>query len=189
MTLIPTASQTAGPFFHLGCIKTRAVSCLAGPEAKGEPVRLICRIFDADNIPVTDAMIEIWQADAEGTYHHPDDPRAQEVDPHCTGFGRLATDPSGTCIFETIKPGCVPGNDGTWQAPHLNISLFARGMLNRLTTRIYFDADPSNSADPVLSLVPNDRRNTLMAQPSSSRTEWRFDFHLGGERETVFFDV
>jgi protocatechuate 3,4-dioxygenase alpha subunit len=189
MNLTPTASQTAGPYFHLGCIKTRAANCLAGPEARGYRVRLSCRVFDADEIPINDAMIEIWQADAEGRYHHPDDPRASEVDPHCTGFGRLATDAQGTCIFDTIKPGCVPGNDGRLQAPHLNVSLFARGILRRFTTRIYFADDPTNSDDPILALVPKDRRNTLIAQPSSSRTDWRFDIHFGGEQETVFFEV
>jgi protocatechuate 3,4-dioxygenase alpha subunit len=188
MAFIPTAFQTAGPYFHLGCINTRAVSCLAGPAAKGQRVRLTTRVFDADNIPISDAMIEIWQADAEGRYHHPDDPRSPQVDPHCAGFGRLGTDAQGICIFESIKPGRVPGNDGTLQAPHLNISLFARGILHRYTTRIYFSGDLANAEDPILALVPENRRGTLMARPSSD-TDWDFEIHLGGEPETVFFDI
>ena len=163
---------------------------MAGPGAQGQPVRLICRVFNADATPITDAMIEIWQANAAGKYNHPDDLQEKAVDPHCHGFGRLGTDECGLCIFETIKPGRVPGNDGTLQAPHMNVSLFARGILSRFTTRIYFAGDPANDEDPVLALVPKDRHNTLMAQNcSSNRKDWHFDLHLGGEHETVFFDI
>jgi protocatechuate 3,4-dioxygenase alpha subunit len=185
----PCPSQTVGPYFHLGCIHTRSVSCLAGAEAKGERVRLICRVLDGDGVPVNDAMIEIWQADSEGTYHHPEDPRAHGVDPDWSGFGRLATDESGICIFQTIKPGRVPGSSGTWQAPHLNVSVFARGVLKRLATRIYFAGSAANHEDPILALVPSERRDTLMAHRDPQEGDWRFDIHLCGEHETVFFDV
>lgn len=135
-------------------------------------------------------MIELWQANAAGKYHHPDDPQSTAADPDCSGFGRLGTDRDGVCVFETIKPGRVPGNEGTRQAPHLNVSLFARGVLKRLATRIYFDGDPANPEDPILALVPPERRNTLMARADPSHpTDWRIDVRLSGECETVFFDI
>jgi protocatechuate 3,4-dioxygenase alpha subunit len=135
-------------------------------------------------------MIELWQANAAGKYHNPDDPQSTAADPDCSGFGRLATDRDGVCVFETIKPGRVPGNEGTRQAPHLNVSLFARGVLKRLATRIYFDGDPANPEDPILALVPPERRNTLMARADPSHpTDWRIDVRLSGECETVFFDI
>jgi protocatechuate 3,4-dioxygenase, alpha subunit len=188
--LVPIPSQTVGPFFHLGCTETRAVRCPAGPNAKGERVRLICRVLDGDGRPVNDAMIEIWQANAEGKYHHPNDLQDKPIDPDCPGFGRLATDENGTCIFETIKPGRVPGNDGKLQAPHLNVSVFARGILKRLPTRIYFAAEAANTEDPILAFVPEERRSTLMAQPDPHNSgDWHFHVHLCGKDETVFFDV
>jgi protocatechuate 3,4-dioxygenase alpha subunit len=135
-------------------------------------------------------MIELWQANAAGKYNHPEDPQPTAADPDCSGFGRLGTDRDGVCVFETIKPGRVPGNDGALQAPHLNVSVFARGVLKRLATRIYFAGDPANVEDPVLALVPAERRATLMARPDPSHpTDWGMDVHLSGECETVFFDI
>ncbi|HEY1677513.1 MAG TPA: protocatechuate 3,4-dioxygenase subunit alpha [Candidatus Sulfotelmatobacter sp.] len=190
MDLIPTPSQTVGPFFHLGCTETHSVSCLAGPDAKGERLRLACRIFDGEGLPIPDAMIEIWQADSEGRYNHPADPRAKDCDPHCSGYGRLATDRDGSCTFETIRPGRVPAGDGALQAPHLNISVFARGVLKRLATRMYFAGDPANNACPSFALVPEARRETLMAHPDPDTAgNWQFEIHLSGANETVFFDV
>jgi len=193
MDLIPSPSQTVGPFFHLG-LTAMFDGILATPDAKGEHIRLICRVFDGDGVPVPDAMIELWQADAEGKYHHPDDPH-KTIDPAFRGFGRVASSEDGSCVFETIRPGRVPSLlapnlKGTLQAPHLNISVFARGVLKRLATRIYFSGDPANAEDPVLALVPADRRDTLMAQPNGEHPgSWKFDVHLCGEHETVFFDV
>jgi protocatechuate 3,4-dioxygenase, alpha subunit len=188
--LIPTASQTVGPFFHLGCTTTHAVSCLASSGAAGQHLRLILRVLDGDGAPVADAMIELWQANAAGKYNHPDDPQAKAVDPECRGFGRLGTDRDGICVFETVKPGQVPGYDSTMQAPHLNVSVFARGVQKRLATRIYFAGDPANQKDPILALVPPERRDTLLANVDPSHpTDWRFEVQLGGEQETVFFDV
>jgi len=190
MDLIPTPSQTVGPFFHLGCTESHAVSCLAGPDAKGERVLLLCRVFDGEGVPVPDAMIEIWQADSEGRYNHPADERAASCDPNCKGHGRMATDKDGCCTFDTIKPGQVPADDGTLQAPHLNVSVFARGVLKRMATRIYFGSDPANHSCPVLALVPEARRGTLISRPApQSPGNWQFDIHLGGPNETVFFDV
>ena len=188
--LTPTPSQTVGPFFHLGCTEHASVGSLVTPATKGERIHLICRVFDGDGQPVPDAMIEIWQANAEGSYAHPEDSQPKALDPSFNGFGRLASDEHGVCIFETIKPGRVPGNDGTLQAPHINVSLFARGVLLRLATRAYFAGDPANAEDPVLALVPTDHRSTLLAQADAAdKSRWLFDIHLCGENETVFFDV
>ena len=190
MKLIPTGSQTVGPFFHLGLTDPRSVACIAGPSAKGERVTLVCTVLDGDGVPMPDAMIEIWQANADGKYLHPEDTQEKALDPACGGFGRMGSDPAGQMKFETIKPGRVPGPDNRPQAPHLNVSIFGRGLLKRLPTRIYFAGDPANDEDPVLALVPKERRETLMAQPDRSKPgQWNFVIHLQGERETVFFDV
>jgi protocatechuate 3,4-dioxygenase alpha subunit len=191
MDHVPTPSQTVGPFFHFSLTSDQhSVRKIAGPEAKGERVWLACRILDGDGAPVNDAMVEIWQADAAGVYHHPEDPRHPMVDPGFLGFGRRATAADGSCEFETVKPGRVPGAGNVLQAPHLNLAVFARGMLKQLYTRVYFTGEPANEGDPVLALVPKERRGTLLAQPDSARPGgWRFDIHLQGEQETVFFDV
>jgi protocatechuate 3,4-dioxygenase alpha subunit len=188
--LTPTPSQTVGPFFHLGCTEHASVGSLVTPATKGERIRLVCRVFDGDGQLVPDAMIEIWQANADGRYAHPEDTQQKALDPSFNGFGRLASDEHGSCTFETIKPGRVPGNEGTLQAPHINVSVFARGILLRLATRAYFAGDPANEDDPVLALVPGERRPTLLAQADAAdTTRWLFNIHLCGENETVFFDV
>ena len=186
----PTPSQTAGPFFHLGCTEHRSVGCLVRPETKGEHIRLVCRVLDGEGAPVPDAMIEIWQANADGKYNHPEDTQEKEIESGFIGFGRLATDSEGGCEFLTIKPGRVPGENNVLQASHINVSVFARGILKRLATRIYFAGDPEISKDPVLALVPEERRATLLANRHGAHAdEWHFDIHLCGERETVFFDI
>jgi protocatechuate 3,4-dioxygenase, alpha subunit len=163
---------------------------IAGPEAKGERVLLACRVLDGDGVGVPDALVEIWQADADGVYNHPDDPHHEAADPACAGFGRMGTNEDGFCEFETIKPGGVSGLNGESQAPHLNLAIFARGMLKQLYTRIYFANDPANEHDPVLTLVPVQRRPSLLAHPDSTKkNRWNFEIHLQGERETIFFDV
>ena len=188
--MIPTASQTVGPYLHLGLTDSKAVSRIAGEGVQGERVRIMCRVLDGDGVSVPDAMIELWQADADGRYPCPSDPQSEMVDSAFRGFGRLPTREDGTCIFETIRPGRVPGADEGFQAPHINVSVLGRGLLQRLATRIYFAGDPANAADPVLALVPEDRRATLMAQPDATLSgNWLFDIRLCGERETVFFDL
>ena len=184
-----TSSQTVGPFFQLGLTGSRAVGRIAAPGVEGERIWLTCRVLDGDGAPVNDALIEIWQADAQGHYHHPDDPR-RAGNPEFLGFGRQGTDEDGSCSFETIRPGRVPGPNNHLQAPHLNLAVFARGLLKHLTTRVYFSGDPANSDDPILCLVPQERRDTLMAREHpASRGAWHINIHLSGERETVFFDV
>jgi protocatechuate 3,4-dioxygenase alpha subunit len=190
MSMVPSPSQTIGPFFHFGLTDNCSVGCIANVSAQGERVRLRCRLLDGDGIPVDDGMIEIWQANAEGKYNHPDDRQQKAIEPGFYGFGRMATAEDGTCEFHTIRPGRVPGPDNTLQAPHLNVAIFARGMLKQLHTRIYFLGDAANREDPTLAMVPAERHPTLMARPDVASPElWLFDLHLQGEKETVFFDV
>jgi protocatechuate 3,4-dioxygenase alpha subunit len=190
MDYLPTPSQTVGPFFHLGFFGTRSLGALASIGAKGQRVRLICRVLDGNNAPVPDAMIEVWQANAEGRYRHPVDTQEKPLDPAFNGFGRFPTGADGSCMFETVRPGRVPGGKDSLQAPHLNISVFARGLLKRATTRMYFAGDPANAEDSVLALVPEERRGTLLAHPVSEQPgAWRYDIYLSGDHETVFFDI
>jgi protocatechuate 3,4-dioxygenase alpha subunit len=187
---VPTPSQTVGPYFHIGLTNKHSVARIGAPEVPGERVHLTCRVLDLNGAPVPDAMIEVWQADSEGKYNHPADPQAQEPESSFYGFGRAATNENGACEFETIRPGCVPGPGNKPQAPHLNIAAYARGILLQLYTRIYFAGDAANESDPVLALVPAERRHTLMARPASEGADsWRFDIRLRGDQETVFFDV
>jgi protocatechuate 3,4-dioxygenase alpha subunit len=187
MDLIPTPSQTVGPYLHLGLTDRRSVSCIAGEGVKGERVWLTFRVLDGDGVPVPDAMIELWQADSEGSYKHHG---GGALDRAFTGFGRLATGEDGSCVFETIRPGRVPGPDNTLQAPHINVSVLGRGVLKRLSTRLYFAGESANPQDPILALVPESRRVTLVAQQDPARTGgWIFEIRLCGDRETVFFDV
>jgi protocatechuate 3,4-dioxygenase alpha subunit len=188
--LVPTPSQTVGPFFAIELTTDEhCLSCVAGQKAQGERVWLRFRVLDGDGAPVDDAMLEIWQADANGKYNHPDDPQLQQLDPGWIGFGRLATAEDGSCVLETIKPGQVA--HGALEAPHLAVAVFARGMLKPLYTRVYFAGDAANREDPVLQLVPPERRETLMARPDSTRPKgyWKFDLYLQGDQETVFFDL
>jgi len=182
-----TPSQTIGPFFKPSLVKSGAET-LARRESRGERIVIVGRVLDGDGAPVDDAMIEIWQANADGRYDHPDDTQEKLIDPQFHGFGRAATDQHGAFQFETIKPGPVPGIGNALQAPHINVSVFARGLLKRLATRIYFPDEPSNEADAVLNAVPNYRRATLIARVERAAV-LRFDIVLQGENETVFFDV
>jgi protocatechuate 3,4-dioxygenase alpha subunit len=186
MILTPTPSQTVGPYLHLGLTDSRAIAVVAEESVEGERMRLTCRVLDGDGLAVPDAMIELWQADADGKYRGAETFLSAST---FRGFGRMPTKEDGTCTFETIKPGRVRGLRG-WQAPHINLSVLGRGLLVRLCTRIYFAGDPANADDPVLALVPEGRRSTLMAQPDSSEPgRWTLEIRLRGEGETVFFDL
>ncbi len=191
MAKASTASQTVGPFFNFGLTADTKLGRLARDGAKGERIRLSFRIVDGEGAPTPgDAMIELWQADARGKYDHPEDARAMAPDPNFCGFGRLETGPDGTCVFETVKPGRVPGADGSPQAPHININVFARGLLKQLPTRVYFAGERGNDEDAVLGLVPAARRDTLMARPVPGQPgAWHIEIRLQGAGETVFFDV
>ena len=192
-----TPSQTVGPFFAYGLTSNGKydwndafTNNLVTPDVSGERIRVEGRVFDGDGQPVPDAMLEIWQADAQGRFSDPKDKRALPNSAF-KGFGRCGTDPNGGYAFETIKPGPVPDPDGKPQAPHLLLAIFARGILLHLYPRIYLDGEATNAADPVLALVPADRRRTLIAvrEPGAGNAVYRLDIHLQGDNETVFFDV
>lgn len=187
-----TPSQTVGPFFSIG-LSGEGENVLAPEDVAGDRIRLEGRVLDGEGQPVGDALIELWQANSSGRYRHPDDNRADiELEESFTGFGRAATEfETGEFWFETIKPGPVPDPEGEMQAPHLNLIIQARGMLNPLFTRVYFaDEEEANQADLVLRMVPQDRRQTLIADsPGGEPSVYRFDIRLQGEGETVFLDV
>jgi protocatechuate 3,4-dioxygenase, alpha subunit len=191
-----TPSQTVGPFFAY-CLTPRAygyaevvTNDLVTEDAAGERIRIEGRVFDGDGQPISDAMIEIWQADGEGRYAHAVDGRARP-NTRFKGFGRSDSDGEGRYRFTTVKPGPVPGPNGGMQAPHINVNVFARGVLNRLFTRIYFEGEAANAGDPILKLVPEDARGTLIARRTGQGGEptYIFDIHLQGKNETVFFDA
>lgn len=206
-----TPSQTVGPFFHYalpwkGCADLIGSSKMgarpdlfaerhyamraaerAGRPA-GEAIEVAGRVLDADGHPVPDAMLEIWQTNAAGRYASRSDTReAIPLDPHFVGFARAAVDAQGVYRFRTIRPGRVPGPEGTMQAPHLAMSVFGRGLLKRLATRLYFADMADNASDPLLLAIPPARRVTLVAQEVEG--VWWLDVRLAGDRETVFLDL
>lgn len=186
-----TPSQTVGPFYSIG-LTGKTMNVLATEATEGERIRIEGRVFDGDGNTVPDAMVEIWQANSYGRYNHPDDKQEKPLDSRFTGWGRSGTD--GNCFysFETIKPGAVPGPGGAAQAPHINVVVFARGMLLHAYTRVYFADDPANENDPVLNSIKNKaRRRTLIAEreEKNGKIIYRFDIRLQGENETVFFDM
>jgi protocatechuate 3,4-dioxygenase alpha subunit len=184
MSLGLTPSQTVGPFF------SHALPWPDGPfvVAMGTAGAfwLRGRVLDGAGEPVPDALVESWQADPAGRFAHPDDPRGSDVD--FRGFGRCPTDPEGHWAILTVRPGRVPDAAGRMQAPHLDLSIFARGLLDRVVTRVYLpDEVAANAEDPVLAGIPEGRRSTVLAEPAEDG--YRFDVHLQGQRETVFFSV
>ena len=206
-----TPSQTVGPFFHYG-LPWKGGADLVGqsdmgarpelfPEehyvlnlspprgaVSGQVITLEGVVHDADGKPVPDAMIEIWQANAAGRYASPDDDRSDiPLDEGFIGFGRASTSEDGLYRFKTVRPGPTPGPGASLQAPHIAVGVFGRGLIKRLVTRVYFDGAPENVTDPILALVPAERRDTLLAREVDGA--WRFDIVLQGAAETVFFDV
>jgi protocatechuate 3,4-dioxygenase, alpha subunit len=182
-----TPSQTVGPFFDFG-LEYEGGEIVAGDAAQGRHIIVEGSVRDGVGDAVTDAVIEVWQANAAGRYKHPLDDRETPLDPACGGFGRTPTTGEGRFAFRTVQPGSTPGPDGTIQAPHLLVSVLARGLLTRLATRIYFENEPANADDPVLVLVPAERRDTLIARQVEP-DRYVFDIVLQGPGETVFFDV
>jgi protocatechuate 3,4-dioxygenase, alpha subunit len=188
MSLPTTASQTVGPFLHIG-LDWLVSESFAGADISGERFAVEGRIVDADGNGVGDALVEIWQANAYGRYAHPLDLQDKPLEPGFTGFGRVKTDDDGRFRFTTIKPGRVAAPRGGLQAPHLNVTIFMRGMLRQLQTRLYFPGDPANADDPVLASVPAPRRSTLIASPIAGPPgALRWNVILQGTGETVFFD-
>ena len=187
-----TGSQTVGPFFSPALLREDAVrNVLTRPETVGERIRIEGRIFDGDRVPVTDAMVEIWQANAYGRYNHAADQSDAPLDPSFLGFGRAGTEEDGYYWFETIKPGPVSFDGERWQAAHICVTVFSRGLLNHVVTRLYFGDEPANAEDPVLMCVPEDRRATLLARREAEGVQvvYRFDIVLQGEGETAFFNL
>lgn len=189
-----TPSQTVGPYFAYGLTPAGRYAWndafstdLVTPDASGERIRIEGCVVDGDGEAIPDAMIEIWQADGEGRFVTPD---AEGSKPNTSfrGFGRCGTDNNGGFHFTTVKPGPVPGPDGQMQAPHILVAYFSRGLLTHLYTRIYFEGEAANASDPVLAMVPVERRDTLIARKQIDGS-YRFDIFMQGEKETVFFAV
>lgn len=178
-------SQTVGPFFHFGLFQGKE-NILISEQTAGQAIDLKGHVFDGDGEPVTDAMIEIWQADAQGFFNHPNDPNQAKADKTFRGFGRSDTVVGGQFHFQTVKPGVIPGTP----TPYINIRVFSRGMLIHAVTRLYFADEPGNADDPVLNSIPAERRPTLVAHQEAARgvPTYRFDIRLQGDRETVFFN-
>jgi protocatechuate 3,4-dioxygenase, alpha subunit len=182
MSDLVTPSQTVGPFLSLGL--TWADGHLVVPEGSPGAVRITGRLFDGAGAPVPDGVVETWQADGDGRFDHPDDPRGASGSGF-GGFGRCMTDDEGRFRIVTVKPGAL----GDGQAPHIDVTVLARGLLQHLTTRIYFpDEAEANAADPLLSALPPERAATLVAEQAGDG-ELRFDIRLQGDGETVFLQV
>lgn len=198
-----TASQTAGPYVHIGLAPKEAgfdifennfSNVLAGPKTRGERIRIEGCILDGTGTPVRDVLLEIWQANAAGKYRHPADRQSKPIDPTFRGWGRACSDfTTGVYAFDTIKPGSVQGRGGRPMAPHITFWLVARGINLGLTTRMYFsDEEAANAKDSVLQMIEWEvRRKTLIAKREKTRagSVYRFDIHLQGPDETVFFDI
>lgn len=182
-----TTSQTVGPYYAIG-LNLLLTSDMAPHGVKGERFTLEGRVLDANRKPIPDAVIEVWQANAAGKYAHEEDTQDKPLDPAFRGFGRVGTDKDGLFRLTSIKPGPVPGPNGITQAPHLEVTVLMRGLLTRLATRVYFPAEPLNATDPILSLVPEARRATIIAKKAEPGViHW--DVLMQGADETVFFDV
>lgn len=191
-----TSSQTVGPFFHYGLFHG-GENILVNDLTRGERILITGHVFDGDGQPLPDALIETWQADAFGFFNHPNDPNCARADQHFRGFGRADSLNDGIYFFRTIKPGAVMGHASEMQAPHVNVRVFARGMLLHLDTRLYFADEPANANDALLNSIDATRRHTLIAtrvkatrvQAESVAPTYRFDIHLQGDDETVFFEL
>ena len=182
-----TPSQTAGPYFGI-LLRGRAECRQATDATPGTRIVVEGRVLDGAGAGISDALIETWQADANGRYRHPEDCRPQPPDPSFNGFGWAHTNKDGSFRFETIKPGAVPAPGGGTQAPHVVVSVMGRGILTRFITRIYFEDEPANGNDAILALVPEARRHTLIAA-RAGEGHYAFEIVMQGPRETVFFEV
>ena len=189
-TLGVTPTQTVGPFFSPALLRD-VQNVLVTENTAGERIRVEGRVLDGAGDAIPDAMIEIWQANSHGKFNHPRDTRDLPLDPAFGGYGRSGTDDDGVYWFETIKPGAVPFEGDRMQAPHVSVIVHARGMLNHAQTRLYFEDEPANADDPILALVPADRRQTLIArrEEANGAVTYRLDIILQGKGETVFFNI
>ena len=186
MSLRASTSQTIGPYLRIG-LEWMQIEDIAPKGVAGERVSVRGRVIDGNGNPVNDAAVEIWQANSHGRYAHPEDKQDKPLEKGFRGYGRSLTDDNGAFRFNTIKPGRVAGPGGKLQAPHLSVTIFMRGLLKHLQTRIYFPDDPANAEDPILALVPAERRPTMIARRGADGAlEW--NAVLQGKNETVFFD-
>jgi protocatechuate 3,4-dioxygenase, alpha subunit len=193
-----TPSQTIGPF-AAPCLTPNEKGKknypwsqlingnLVTADAVGERIRIEGRMFDSEEKPIDGILFEIWQADGQGRYAHPRD--SNRTNTSFKGFGRVESDLAGNFAFDTVKPGRVAGPNGALQAPHILVAIHMRGILTHLFTRIYFSDEAANAEDPILKLVPANRRETLIAQRDAASPLYRIDFRIQGDRETVFFDI
>jgi protocatechuate 3,4-dioxygenase, alpha subunit len=183
----PTPYQTVGPYFKIG-LETFYRDDLTGPNIPGQVIEIAGSVLDADGVSVPDAVLEFWQADAEGRY--PEQPQSIPFEGSFVGFGRVPTNADGLFRLRTIKPGAVQGEAPARQAPHILVSVFLRGLLHRLVTRVYFSDEAENADDPVLRSIEGGRRNSLVARTDPSQTgRYKWDVFLQGDHETVFFDL
>jgi protocatechuate 3,4-dioxygenase alpha subunit len=181
-----TPSQTVGPY--LSIVLPWADGCDVVEAGHPDAIRIIGRVTDGAGEPVPDGLIEIWQSDPDGRFAHPDDPRGEVATPGFRGFGRCPTDAAGEFTFRTLRPGPLPAGNGGTEAPHVDVSVFARGLLHRLVTRLYFPDEPANDSDPVLSTLSKSDRIALTAVAEPDAT-LRFDIRLQGAGETPFFTI
>jgi protocatechuate 3,4-dioxygenase alpha subunit len=189
MSLQMTTWQTVGPFFRIG-LERLFNQDLAGEGVRGQRIRVEGRLLDGTGVPIPDAVVEIWQANAEGKYAHPADTQDKPLEQGFRGFGRIPTDDEGYFRFSTIRPGTVPGDGHSMQAPHLVVRIVMRGLLRGLLTRAYFADDGDNVADPVLSEIPTHRRSTLMMVPTpEDAMHYQWTVRMQGLDETVFLEV
>jgi len=195
-----TASQTSGPYVHIGLAPGAAGfqtfeqelgQVIAAEGVSGERIRIEGLVLDGLGAPVKDVLLEVWQADANGIYPHPEDPRVADVAAGFRGWGRIITDfETGLWSFETIRPGATPGRAGKMQAPHLSFWLVSRGINIGLNTRMYFPQDTAlHAADPILNAVEQVARRQTMIATQTGPATYRFDIRLQGDGETVFIDV
>jgi len=193
MSILPlTSSQTVGPFFGPALLREDAIrNVLIQPDTAGERIRIEGYVLDGDGLPVPDAMVEIWQANMHGRYNHRADRGPAPLDPTFLGFGRSGTAEDGSYWFETIKPGRVAFYQEQLQAPHICVTVFSRGLLNHLVTRLYFEDEQSNAEDAILLCVPDERRSTLLAKRENREgmIVYRFDIVMQGAGETAFFNL
>ena len=187
MSYPATASQTVGPYFTIGLAYLDS-NALCTDAAPGKHIKVLGQVFDGEGVPVPDAQLELWQADDQGRFSGYDPRECGEVSKGFVGFARVPVDARGCFHFGTVLPGSVPAPDGSSQAPHIVVMLSMRGLLRHLYTRIYFAENPLNDTDPILHIVPAERRATLIAEatPENPR-QYLFNIRLQGESETVFF--
>jgi len=182
-----TPSQTVGPYFGI-MVRGRAECRQVDDATGGKHIVIEGQVLDGGGDVIPDALVEIWQADANGRYQHPEDAGSPSADPHFNGYGWTHTRADGGYRFETVKPGRVPAPEGGEQAPHILVSVMARGILTRFITRIYFEDETSNAHDPILALVADERRHTLLAR-RTGEGRYLFNLVMQGDGETVFFDA